>query len=239
MFNRSECKKRRDGSRVAFSLVLLLILSLHCFAHDPLEITSTIRLETNRTAVEIEMEFNTAILLVGAPRARDEAEQTALFQSLLPRLRQEAGRFFELGSGPGTFIATTTNVTLGAEDHVKFNLEFPSTHDGLRLNASAVKSLGQHGPYGVGVTVLDMVNLKVLGQSVLFSNTPSAEFGPLLEKRSVTNLAPTNTASPRSPTVAAAKSGPVAKSVAWLWQVIGVVLMLLAAAGWWLRRRRN
>jgi hypothetical protein len=159
--------------------LLFLVAGTVCaWAHDPFEITSTIRLESNRTVVEIEMEFRAAMRLAGVPRAVEAADSAVQFQSKLPELQRQAAQFFELGNAGGKLMVTGTNVTLGVEDHVKFNLEFPATRDGLRVNAAGLKMLGEEGPFGTSVTVLDMVNLKVLGQSVLFASSPVAEFAP-------------------------------------------------------------
>ena len=185
----------RDGSRAGggvaarrFSLLLALILmagTSRVFAHDPYEISSTVRIETNRTLIEIEMEFNGAMLLVGEPRSREPVDQPALFQSKLPELRQQAGQFFEVSGAGVALAATGTNVTLGVENHVRFNLEYPAARDGLKLNAAGLKLLSEHGPFGTTVTVLDMVNLKVLGQPVLFAESPVAEFAPAMKAEPV------------------------------------------------------
>ena len=166
---------------VGFLLLVLLSLTLSAFAHDPYEISSTVRLETNRTLVEVEMEFNGAMLLAGEPRSREPADQAALFQAKLPELRRQAGQFFEVGSASGAMVATGTNVTLGVENHVKFDLEYPATRAGLKLNATGLRTLSERGPFGVSVTVLDMVNMKVLGQPVLFAHSPAAEFAPAVD----------------------------------------------------------
>ncbi len=163
----------------AFSLsALVIFFSLPAFAHDPYEITSTIRIETNRTLVEIEMEFNGAMLLAGGPRSQKPEDQPALFQSKLSELQHQAGQFFEITGVAGSLSASSTNVTLGNENHVKFSLEYPATRSGLKLNAAGLKSLSEHGPFGTTVTVLDMVNSKVLGQPVLFASNPTADFTP-------------------------------------------------------------
>ena len=160
--------------------LLFLVAGTVCaWAHDPFEITSTIRLESNRTVVEIEMEFRAAMRLAGVPPAGEAADSAVQFQSKLPELQRQAAQFFELGNAGGKLMVTGTNVTLGVEDHVKFNLEFPATRGGLHVNAAGLKTLGEEGPFGTTVTVLDVVTLKVLGQAVLFASSPVAEFAPL------------------------------------------------------------
>jgi len=188
----------------AFTL-LLVFLCLPAFAHDPYEITSTVRLETNRTRVEIEMEFNGAMLLAGVPRSAPSADLSALFQSKLPELQKQAGQFFQLSNSIGPLSAASTNVTLGVENHVKFSLEYPPTRTGLKLNAAALKSLAEHGPFGTTVTVLDMVNKTVLGQTVLFSNNPAADFAP--SQPVVTQVATIN-AQPKAPSASPSITPP-------------------------------
>ena len=216
-------------------VVLLLCLALRAFAHDPYEITATIRIETNRTSVEIEMEFNGAMLLVGEPRSREPVDQPALFQSKLLALRRQAGQFFEVGSAGRTLAATSTNVSLGAENHVRFNLEYPATRSGLKLNAAGLKSLSEHGPFGTTVTVLDMVSLKVLGQSVLFAESPVAEFAPVateqtkLVSASVTSNSPA-AAAVVAPVPAKPAASPAKNGFVWMLLVLGgfaVVLVVL------------
>lgn len=175
-------------------LAFLLVIAAPAFAHDPYEISSTVRIETNRTLIEVEMEFNGAMLLVGGPRSSEVAEQAALFQTKLSELQQQAGQFFGVSGVAGTLSASGTNVTLGVENHVKFNLEYPATRSGLKLEATGLKALSERGPFGVGVTVLDLVNMKVLGQATLFANSPVAEFAPPVKEqaRLVTAGMPTN-----------------------------------------------
>src|SRR5262249_37843113 len=46
----------------------------------------------------------------------------------------------------------------------------------FRLDAPGLKLLSDQGPYGASLTVLDMENKKVLGQSVLFASSSPATF---------------------------------------------------------------
>lgn len=138
------------------------------------------------------MEFNAAMALIGAPRSHEGADVATLFQAKLSELREQAGRFVELRSAGQPFTPTGTNVTLGVESHVRFDLDFPATPSGLKLNAAGLETLGARGPFGVGVTVLDMVNMKVLGQATLFPNSPEAEFAAVGSP--TTNLASANVA---------------------------------------------
>lgn len=216
-------------------LLLVFALASRSLAHDPHEITSTIRMETNRTLVEIEMEFSAAMALVGVPRSGERVKEAALFQSKLPDLQQQAGRFFKIGGAGGLFSATSTNVTLGVENHVRFDLEFPATPNGLTLKAAGLKSFGEQNSFGVGVTVLDMVSMKVLGQSTLFANSPVTEFAPVAIP--ATNSAATSTItnptamnpSPVQPAPTPQKPGKASESF-WAFVVLaffGAVLLVL------------
>lgn len=219
-----------------FGLRFLCVLafSLTAFAHDPYEITSTIRIETNRTLVEIEMEFNAAMLLVGVPRPREPVDAVAMFPSKVPELQRQAGRFFVVGNVGGSLAATSTNVTLGVENHVKFSLEYPATRSGLKLDAAGLKSLSEHGPFGTTVTVLDLVNMKVLGQSVLFVESPVAEFAPVMPVTNAVIARITNSVPVATQTVAQAmpefKKPRTKRESVWIFVVVaffGVVLLVL------------
>jgi hypothetical protein len=214
---------------------LLLVSSIPALAHDPYEISSTVRIETNRTLIDVEMEFNGAMLLVGEPRSSGLAEQAALFQSKLPELQRQAGQFFAVSGVAGTLVAGSTNVTLGVENHVKFNLEYPATRSGLKLEATGLKALSERGPFGVGVTVLDLVNMKVLGQATLFANSPVAEFAPPVKAQARLEIASVPSNAPPVATVATpAPAKPVAPArqndFLWILLVLGgfaVVLVVL------------
>lgn len=212
---------RPPASRsLAFLIFNFAFLISTAFAHDPLEITATVYLHTNRIELRAVM-MRKAILLAadhqGVPlldfsiaAERDEA---------LPMLRSLAPGLFALTCGTNVLTATETNVILGAEDHVGFNLTFPkglmdewrdglmgdtgaqasdlSNHPiiqsfnhppSLRLDARLLAHLPAQDPYGVSLTVLDLVNNQVLEQKLLNASDPVTEIA--LPPAATTNQPP-------------------------------------------------
>lgn len=200
----------------AIFLLLLALAPSEVFAHDPLEISATVYLHTNRLELRAVM-MRKAILLAAdhqgvplldfsIPAERDEA---------MPMLRSLAPGLFTLSCGTNVLTATEVKVILGAEDHVGFNLTFPregmdefrggwmngrndapsspvqsSSHPtiqpsnhlppagrrpSLRLDARVLAQLPKQDPYGVSVTVLDLVNNQVLDQKLLNAENPVTE----------------------------------------------------------------
>jgi hypothetical protein len=220
-------------------------------AHDPYEITSTASVRADRMDVEVEMEFRAAMILAGVT-SPPRADQTPsdLFAASRPRLSELAGVFYEVTAGGRTLVARQTNVTLAAENHVRFQLNYPPTeHRPLRFRAAGLQGFSESGPYGAVLTVLDMVNKKVLAQSVLFAATSVAEAGamPSVEAPAVAVEPVVERAGP-SPAVngqteRAVQERTVGKpadsrrvfSARW---VVGIVVAgLIAAAGFWLAIR--
>ena len=209
-------------------------------AHDPYEITSNIRLETNRTEVDIEMELAAAMLLAGVAKPGTATEPATMFATALPELRRQAAQFFVISSASGPMTATQTNVELGVENHVKFNLHYPAA-TGLRISAAGLKKFGDQSPFGTSVTVLDMVNMKVLGQSILFVNSPAAEFAPAVTTDVVAAVPSTNSSSATHPVPATQpQSTPAPPAPAtccdgsWVLLVAGVIGVISI----WLLRKR-
>jgi hypothetical protein len=220
---------------------LILTVSRTAHAHDPYEITSTAYLRSNRLDVEIEMEFRTALSLAGVENPwslKDPPED--LFQSKLPLLQEAAGNFFKIAAGGEPLAVRATNVVLGVENHVRFTLEFPAdARRPLRFAADGLKPFEGQGPYGTSLTVLDMVNKKVLSQAVLYPATPGTEVGPqtiattlptnALIRVAPARLVPTNTAS----------AAPPEKESAWSRGVVFLLagLAFLAVVAVWCRRK--
>jgi hypothetical protein len=164
--------------RATILFCLTAMLATRALAHDPYEITSVAYLYSNRTELFIEMEFPTGLNLAGQKPTR-EVVAASQFETALPRLRELAGRFYEFTAGNHVVLPLATNVELGVEDHIRFRLEFaPTAHRPLRFVARGLGAEAGETPYGTSLTVLDMVNQKVLGQTTLFAATPTAEFPP-------------------------------------------------------------
>jgi len=158
-------------------------------AHDPYEITSVAYLYSNRIELFMEMEFPTGMTLAGQKPVRDVAVLSQ-FEAALPRLRELAGGFYEFTAGNNAVQPLSTNVELGVEDHIRFRMEFASTqYRPLRFVAHGLGTDANENPYGTSLTVLDMVNQKVLGQTTLFAATPTAEFPPRITESVETGTA--------------------------------------------------
>ena len=144
-------------------------------AHDPYEITSVVYVRSNMIELFIEAEFPTGLTLAGLTPTRDVAAETQ-FEAGLPQLKNFAGGLFEITAGNNPVQPLSTNVELGVELHIRGRVELASTdYRPLRFVPRGLKAVPDV-PYGVSLTVLDIVNQKVLGQSVLFADSPPAEF---------------------------------------------------------------
>ena len=172
------------------SIALICLLALagnFARAHDPYEITSVVYVRSNVIELFIEMEFPAGMRLAGVEPVRDVAVLSQ-FEKAQPQLAVLAGSFFDFTAGNNTVAALSTNVALGMEDHIQFKLEYAATSlRPLQFTARGLRS-GTDSPYGTSLTVLDMVNQKVLGQTTLFADSPRAEFPPATAN---TNESPT------------------------------------------------
>lgn len=222
--------------RVLTLICLLGLATDFARAHDPYEITSVVYVRSNIIELFVEMEFPTGMTLAGQKPVRDVAVLSQ-FESALPRLRELAGIFFNLTAGNNAVLPLATNVELGVEDHIRFRVDYaPTPYRPLKFVARGLGANASENPYGTSLTVLDMVNQKVLGQATLFAGIPTAEFPP---RPSETGEAPTIEAESTAPGVAlkpaASATQPVANdAVATLkqafkpnWLVIGATLAAL------------
>jgi hypothetical protein len=158
------------------SACLLALLVASAKAHDAYEITSVVYLQTNRIELFVEMEFPTAMKLAGLTPTREVAVLSQ-FEAGLPRLREAAGNFYEITAANNVIHPLSTKVELVVDDHIQFRVEFASTpHRPLHFTARPLRTLAEQGGYGASLTVLDMVNKKVLGQTTLFADSAVAEF---------------------------------------------------------------
>ena len=191
----AKIKKRRtfaSARAFAFLIFNFAFLISTAFAHDPLEISATVYLHTNRLELRAVMMRKTILFAAdhqgvplldfSIPAEREEA---------LPMLRSLAPGLFTLTCGTNVLIPTDTKVILGAEDHVGFNLVFPTTNKPVKFDAKLLAHLPAQDPYGVNVTVLDLVNNRVLEQKLLNAPNPTIEIAlpslPL-ERRSPNRL---------------------------------------------------
>ncbi|MFO1488549.1 MAG: hypothetical protein U1F65_08725 [Verrucomicrobiota bacterium] len=170
-------RRQRRPARLWFALLLALVLpGGRAFAHDPLEISATLLLQTNRLELRAVMLRPTILRLAdhravplldfAIPSEREEA---------LPMLRSLAGELFQLRAGTNTLRPLPPEVLIGAEDHVSFHLTYPAAEPPLKLDARLFKDLPAQDAYGVNLIVLDMVNHQVLDQKLLNAKSPSSE----------------------------------------------------------------
>jgi hypothetical protein len=151
------------------------------WAHDPLEISATVSLRTNRVEMTVVMMRKTImrvaehqsvhLLDFSRPEERDEA---------MPVLRTQGAGLFDLNCGTNR-LATPAEVIIGNEDHVGFKLNYAlpatwTTNDTLRFDAKLLGHLPADEGYGVSVVVLDLVDNKVVEQKLLNASDPVFQF---------------------------------------------------------------
>jgi hypothetical protein len=197
-------------------------------AHDPYEITTRAYLYSNHLELRIEMEFAAALLVSQSNGARPNVSTAAdRFAYALPNLQARAPDFLRVTGNGELLPVTRTNVSLGAEDHVRFVLELPITERRtLRFAVGGLKALSAHGNYGTSLTVVDMVRNHVLGQAVLFGDSPPLQLrtsdAPRLETNDATIHVPAENL-PRS-----AKNAPQNTNSRYL-PITLILLVLLGA----------
>lgn len=220
------------------------LLLFSAWAHDPYEITSVAYIYSNRIELDMEMEFPTGMQLAGQKPVRDVAALSQ-FEVALPQLRELAGAFYTFTAGNNVVLPLATNVELGVEDHIKFQVEFaPSPYRPLKFVAHGLGNASSENPYGSSLTVLDMVNQKVLGQTTLFAATPTAEFPPKpAEVAEITGLdtasnAPDTNLPPIPTTVSILSQppGPNPRSPNWLMIVVTLSAVFFITFAFFRRR---
>jgi hypothetical protein len=189
------------------------------------------------------MEFTTAMLLAdGGPQRTPEPEIPGRFAAMLPALTVAGPELLQITAHGQPLAATATHVTLAAENHVKFQLHYPRVSPvGLSFSPQRLRVLGEDGPYGTQITVLDFVHQRVLGQAVLFAHSEPFAVPPPPPTGVQSNSA-TPTPRPNQPIVlpaASADAPPPARpgDRAWLTAGLlaaGIIAWLVA----WLNRRR-
>jgi hypothetical protein len=172
-------------------LVLLALTSLRALAHDPYEITSTLSLYSNRTELRVEMEARTALLFAGHNALVTSEQIPGIFTSLHEALTDTASRFLKLTTAGRDLHPEKTSLLLGVEDHLQFTLQFPRVRGGsIHCEARVLQAFTNEGPYGISLTVLDLVNKKVLGQSVLFKGSSAADFPSQTSSETLSKTSP-------------------------------------------------
>ena len=163
--------------KILLLVFIAMIFAPFARAHDPYEITSEVYVRSNRIELFVEMEFAAGMTLAGVKPSREVAAETQ-FSAALLQLRDLAGNFFDFTAGNNVVPALATNVQLGVENHIRLHVEYAHTrYRPLRFVARGLMNASSN-PYGTSLTVLDMVNQKVLGQATLFAGVSTAEFPP-------------------------------------------------------------
>jgi hypothetical protein len=220
------------------ALILGLLLSIGSSrAHDPYEITAVVYIQSNRIELFTEMEFPTGMTLAGLTSSRSVAAETQ-FEAGLPQLRDLAGGLLEITAGNNVVQPLQTNVELGVELHIRGRVEFALTdYRPLQFVPRGLRAV-PNVPYGVSLTVLDMLNQKVIGQSVLFADSPPAEF-PASSPTPLAQVTPAAAKPKELPVVATGTNVSTATgnvSVAWRLPMsallIGAVIAILVAWRW-------
>ncbi len=198
--------------RVAL-VCMLALASNQARAHDPYEITSAVYVRSNVIELFIEMEFPAGMKLAGVEPARNSAVLTQ-FEQAQPQLAALAGSFFDFTAGNNRVAALTTNVSLGVENHIQLKVEYAATPlRPLQFTARGLRTMSD-SPYGTSLTVLDMVNQKVLGQTTLFAVSPRADFPPATAEtnespgRATTNASLASVATNLPPSITAGTTNP-------------------------------
>ena len=228
--------KRAWGLIIILSLAVMFAINAR--AHDPFEITGIVYLRTNQLELFLEMEPRPARLLSGAPAAIEPA-------MVLSQLELKAPTLVRLWSGPTELKPTSITAMEGTENHAQLRLLYPLPPAGpFRIETPLLAQLEADGPYGVVLAVLDLVNQKVLGQSVLFADTPEASF-----TRPSSPLPTANAPSPRPKSEAPAEaasakldaaattsaSDSTSGPIVWWWALVGLGIVAVLV---WLSRRR-
>jgi hypothetical protein len=219
-------------------LSLAVLFASNARAHDPFEITATSYLRTNQLELFIEMEPRPARLLSGAPATIEP-------EIVLSQLELKAPTLVRIWSGPTELKPTSITAMEGTENHAQLRLLYPLPPVGpFRIETPLLAQLETEGPYGVTLTVLDMVNQKVLGQSVLFADTPEAAF-----THPSSPLPTANPPSPHPPSEAPAEaasakldaaattgaSDSTSRPIVGWWVLVGLGIVAVLV---WLSRRR-
>jgi hypothetical protein len=156
-------------------LLALLADALPVRASDPGEITATAYLRSNRVDWVMQTDFQTGLRLAGVTARRPAAVSvTNWFAQHQPELQAAGKSFCRIQSGPNGLPVRAATVTLGVENQIETQVEFPPVTAGpLRFAVPGLKVLAADGhPSGIALTVVDMVGHQMLGQRVVFADAP-------------------------------------------------------------------
>ena len=129
-----------------FPWIMLLVMAgaFASHAHDPYEITTRAYLYSNHLELRIEMEFPAAMLLANRGSAQPDAPtQADQFALALPTLQARAANFLRVFAEGRRLVVSSTNVSLGVENHVRFVLQLPAT--GMPIRSTWCRPLWSRG----------------------------------------------------------------------------------------------
>lgn len=221
-------------------------MSLNAHAHNPYEITGTASVLSNRFEITAVFEYRAARLLTGRGWATNQVDESLEFTAMKSELETAAGKFFQLSTAEKILSLNSITAELGVENHITLTLSYPAIGETpVTISAPGLTQLAPEGQYGVGMTVLDMVRKKVLGQHVFSAANPLAQATFGLSAEIVPASKTDNDSTARaiengkrnhlSPTVLAEPKPAQKNPLLWPWFVAAAFGALLA---WRLSRRK-
>jgi len=158
---------------------LLGVGGLPAAAHDSNVIAAVAYIRPTQVQLVMEMTFPTGMILAGCKPSSDLTVERQ-FEAGQSPLRLFLGGLIEVTAGSRACLALRTNAELTLEQHIRGSVEFPATTNRpLRFIARGLRDAPE-SPYRVALSVLDLVNRKVLGQVVLAADSPPAVFPPVI-----------------------------------------------------------
>ena len=141
-------------------------------AHDPFEITTTVRLDPTALVLDVTMARSTAMAIAAGVKEAPTFDP-ADFEKHRARFVARAAALFVIASAGTPLAPPRAEVTLGRELDVEFHLVYPRpATSALRLTATHLTALGSgygnvltvHGDHGT-----------LLGQQLLSAESPSLD----------------------------------------------------------------
>lgn len=162
-------------------------------AHDSNVVAAVVYIQPDQIQVVMEMAFPTGMILAGCPPSGEATLENRFAAGQLP-LKKFLGGLLEVTADSNSLQALRTNVGLTLEQHIRGSVELATTTNRpLQFFARGLRGASA-APYRVALSVLDLVNRKVLGQAVLAADSPPAMFPPAMASTVAPVSAPTNEA---------------------------------------------
>jgi hypothetical protein len=160
-------------------------------AHDPLEITTMVRVQPHAIVLDITSARSTALALAAGGKESPTFDPAA-FAEFRPRLLATAPTLFKVSADGRALSPRTSDVTLSVEEDVEFHVAYPRPATGtLRLEATHLPGLG----YGFGNVVTVALpgwepKMLTANEAVLEIALPAAAAAPPAKDSSAANSAP-------------------------------------------------